>query len=66
VGGNCGSDCHYPDVLDGGIVASGWTGVQSEFGLIASIAIYALLCWTIPQIAANVASGGLSMSVETR
>lgn len=51
-----------PDILDGGTVASGWTGVQSEFGLIASIAIYALLCWTIPQIAANVASGGLSMS----
>ncbi len=51
-----------PDILDGGSVASGWTGVQSEFGLIASIAIYALLCWTIPQIAANVASGGLSMS----
>jgi len=51
-----------PDILDGGTASSAWTGVQSEFGLIASIAIFALLCWTIPQIAANVASGGLSMS----
>ncbi len=51
-----------PDILDGGSFASGWTGVQAEFGLVASILIYALLCWTIPQIAANVASGGLSMS----
>jgi type IV secretion system protein TrbL len=51
-----------PDVLDGGSFGNGWTGVQSEFGLVASILIYALLCWTIPQIAANVASGGLSMS----
>ncbi len=51
-----------PDILDGGSFSSGWTGVQAEFGLVASILIYALLCWTIPQIAANVASGGLSMS----
>jgi len=41
---------------------AGWTGVQAEFGLMASIGIFALLCWTIPQIASNVASGSLSMS----
>jgi len=51
-----------PDIFSGGNLAGQWSGVQAEFGLVASIGIYALLCWTIPQIAANVASGGLSMS----
>ena len=51
-----------PDIFSGGTIASTWSGVQAEFGLISSILIYALLCWTIPQIAANVASGGLSLS----
>lgn len=51
-----------PDILDGGTVTGGWTGVQLLFALVSSIAIYALLCWTIPQIAANVVGGGLSMS----
>ena len=51
-----------PDIFSGGSVGSTWSGVQAEFGLVASILIFALLCWTIPQIAANVASGGLSMS----
>ena len=51
-----------PDILDGGTLTGGWTGVQLLFALVSSIAIYALLCWTIPQIAANVVAGGLSMS----
>ena len=51
-----------PDIFSGGTAGSTWTGVQSEFGLIASIAIFALLCWTIPKVAANVAAGGLSMT----
>lgn len=51
-----------PDIFSGGTVGSTWSGVQAEFGLVSSILIFALLCWTIPQIAANVASGGLSMS----
>ena len=51
-----------PDIFSGGSASGTWSGVQAEFGLVASIAIFALLCWTIPQIAANVASGGLSMS----
>jgi len=51
-----------PDIFSGGSINSSWSGVQAEFGLIASVLIFALLCWTIPQIAANVASGGLSMS----
>ncbi len=51
-----------PDIFSGGTPGTAWSGVQAEFGLVASILIFALLCWTIPQIAANVASGGLSMS----
>jgi type IV secretion system protein TrbL len=51
-----------PDIFSGGTAGSAWSGVQSEFGLVASIAIFALLCWTIPKVAGNVASGGLSMS----
>jgi type IV secretion system protein TrbL len=51
-----------PDIMDGGSVAGQWSGVQLEFALISSILIYALLCWTIPQIASNVVAGGLSMS----
>ncbi len=51
-----------PDIFSGGTAASTWTGVQLEFGLVASILIFALLCWSIPRLAASVASGGLSMS----
>ncbi|MFT4114452.1 P-type conjugative transfer protein TrbL [Silvibacterium sp.] len=51
-----------PDIFSGGTPGSLWSGVQSEFGLVASIGIFALLCWTIPKIAGNVASGSLSMS----
>jgi type IV secretion system protein TrbL len=38
------------------------SGLGLVFALIGSIGIFAICCWTVPQIAANVASGGLSMS----
>jgi type IV secretion system protein TrbL len=43
-------------------VSGSFTGVQLLFALLSSVMIFGLCCWTIPQIAANVASGGLSMS----
>ena len=46
----------------GATVSGSFTGIQLLFALMSSIAIFAMCCWTIPQIAANVASGGLSMS----
>ena len=43
-------------------VSGSFNGIQLLFALMSSIAIFAMCCWTVPQIAANVASGGLSMS----
>lgn len=51
-----------PDIFAGGSVSGTWVGVQSEFALVASIALYGILCWTLPQIASNVIGGSLSMS----
>lgn len=51
-----------PDIFSGSTIATSWSAVQAEFGLVASIIIYALLCWKIPQLAASVTSGGLSLS----
>jgi type IV secretion system protein TrbL len=51
-----------PDIFSGGSVSGTWIGVQSEFGLVGSILLYGILCWTIPQIASNVIGGSLSMS----
>jgi type IV secretion system protein TrbL len=48
--------------MGGATGSSTYTGVQLLFALMASMMIFAMCCWTIPQIAANVASGGLSMS----
>jgi type IV secretion system protein TrbL len=52
----------FPGIAAGASASTSWQGVQLLFALISSIAIFALCCWTIPSIAANVASGGLSMS----
>lgn len=49
-------------IIAGGTTSSTWSGIQLEFALISSIAIFAMCCWTVPKIAANVASGSLSMS----
>lgn len=48
--------------MGGATSSTTYTGVQLLFALMASMMIFAMCCWTIPQIAANVASGGLSMS----
>jgi type IV secretion system protein TrbL len=54
-----------PSLLGTSAGATGSTtlsGLGLLFALIGSIMIFGLCCWTVPQIAANVASGGLSMS----